>query len=171
MSFQKNTFNDFQLFENPSEDRSLDITDVMFDKHLKILHHNKSHPLNDVVRKTKEELETLDCTEPKIIRLRKRKRAIMSEDISLPEKNIFPFINPIKKFKKFKSRTVSVIEPLKKLEADTLDIRNLDYIKREKHADIFVNAPLHKKLIKLSKTHKKALLHVSKHTMKFSVIF
>jgi hypothetical protein len=113
MPFSPDIFNDFQLLENPSEGRFLDVSGIMLDRHLRMVNPQSDTEFNDI-QKYSPEVEELDIQADKIIRIYPL-RPGHSGDIYLPEQDGFPLFNPLRKYRNFKSRTVSVIEPLGKL--------------------------------------------------------
>jgi hypothetical protein len=81
-------------------------------------------------------------------------------------------LNPLRKYRAFRTRTISIIEPLSRLHPETLDIRDLQHIPREKHPDLFVSRlPVHRHLLRYGKKHKEAIFHVSKRTAKIGIVF
>ena len=173
MTFKKDTFNDMQLFEDASEMRLLDCADkVEHKKDVTLVNKNSPVAMNDIIAKKVEDLETLDCTEDKFIRIRRIKRGVTSEDISRPERGGFPILSPLRKYRKFRARTISIIEPLGRLHPESLDIRDLTYIPRQKHPDIYLShASLHGNLLRFGKKHRQAFFHVGKRSAKIGIIF
>lgn len=169
MPFQKDTFNDSQIFEDPNEGRFVDVSHIMKDKHAKVIIHNAANPVIDLFYKNEEDFPVHNLQAVRKIRLRKSLDK-NSDDVFIPKRSFLSLALPGKKTRKSHLRTVSIIDALDYVPRGSIDIRDSIPLDLPKHPDIFLRPlPVHKNTFRFLRKHKTIIFKVSKRTGKITL--